>query len=158
MEVKNSDERIELMNSSKSKIKKSDNKTINKNDREIIKSDVINLDRPMNSTSSNIFNSRNDKISINNFNNNTSSTNTNNENYLITEKINDLNIKQNVFDSKDKNNINNEGPKNSNFKAKQEDISIVDITKGGRIISDADINNAPVLILEVNYSSYENVN
>lgn len=44
---------------------------------------------------------------------------------------------------------NNNETSKTNIKGKQEDISIVDITKGGRIITDLEIKNAPVLHLEV---------
>jgi hypothetical protein len=117
------------MNPNKIKNKKSDNNSRGQNQN--MKTDIINLDKPMNSISSNNINFKNHIIAGNN-------NNLLNNNDNLGEKLSDLNIKQNGYDAS-KNNI----------KAKQEDISIVDITKGGRIITDLEINYAPVLLLEV---------
>lgn len=142
MEVKNSDDRVELIQSSKSKNnKKSDNKISNRNDRETTKTDVINLDKPMNSNNSNLINSKSEKININ-----TNNNDHNNNFDAGLNKINETGNKQNGVDSKS----NNEIQKNVNLKGKQEDISIFDITNGGRVITDLEIKNAPVLLLEVN--------
>ncbi len=69
----------------------------------------------------------------------------NNENIVSLNKITETSNKLNGVDSKP----NYEIQKIPNMKGKQEDISIVDITNGGRIITDLEIKNAPVLLLEV---------
>lgn len=138
MEVKNTDERTELINPNKSKNKRSDIKLKGQNEKDL-KTDVINLDKPINSIRFN-----NDYTSGNNANNNLFS---NNDNVNTFDKNYDPNSKQNGYDGAK---TNNDASKN-NIKGKQEDISIVDITKGGRIITDLEIKNAPVLVLEVNY-------
>lgn len=131
MEVKNTDERTELINPSKSKNKRSDNMLKGQNEKDFMKTDVINLDKPMNSNS-NTGNTANNNL----FNNN--------DNLIGGNKYSDPNNKQNGYDAK-----NDKDASKNNFKGKQEDISIVDITKGGRIITDLEIKNAPVLLLEV---------
>lgn len=135
MEVKNSDERTELMNASKSKNKKIDNKLKGQSEKDNFKTDIINLDKPMNSNSSNNLNIKNEIFVGDNKNKNMLN---NNENLLGDNKVTEPNYKLN----------GNDGSKN-NIKGKQEDISIFDITKGGRIITDLEVKNAPILILEV---------
>ena len=139
MEVKNTDERTELMNTSKSKNKKSDNKLKGQNEKDF-KTDIINLDKPINSNSNNM-NYKNDYSAGNKLNNNLFN---NNDNLVAGDKISDPISKQNGYDAK-----NNNDAFKLNIKGKQEDISIVDITKGGRVITDLEIKNAPVLLLEV---------
>ncbi len=51
MEVKNTDERTELINPNKSRNKKSDSKLKGQYEKDNMKTDVINLDKPMNSNS-----------------------------------------------------------------------------------------------------------
>lgn len=133
MEVKNQDEKIEFINSSKSKSKNSLKNSGGRNntEKEGYKTDIINLDKPMNSPSSNPITSKNEQ---NNRINNSSN----------------INNQQNGVDGKNINNTNNDIVKTANLKGKQEDISIVEITSGGRVISDLEIKNAPILLLEVN--------
>jgi len=60
MEVKNTDERTELINPNKSKNKRLDNKLKGQNEKDNLKTDIINLDKPTNSN-------RNHKILSNKF-------------------------------------------------------------------------------------------
>ena len=48
-------------------------------------------------------------------------------------------------------NSQNENPKNQFNPNKKEDVSIVEITNTSRVISDEDLKNAPVLIIEVRF-------
>lgn len=124
IEVKTSEENsqntnLKLQKSSNSK--RDDNKSSNRYD--IQKTDMINLDRPTNSTSSNFFSTKNEKFNYIDNNNN---------------KLNGFDVKNSA-----------EFQKTPNLKGKQEDISIVDLLNGVRVITESEIKNAPTLTIEV---------
>ena len=123
IDVKNSEENSQNTNlklQKNSNSKRDDNKSSNRYD--IQKTDIINLDRPTNSNNSNFFSTKNEKF-----------------NYI------DNNNKLNGFDVKNSTDFQ----KTPNMKGKQEDISIVDLLNGVRVITESEIKNAPTLTIEV---------